>query len=128
VSTVRHLSIRPHRSVRSVPRPGPTVSASLPGHLREHAGPSGPEDLQDHQHPDGKRRHRGSIEVEQQRDHVLRDTIAAIGETGDIVADFDVSLDGDQVYTGFAADYLSPDDEPGDTPFDLLLSQDTSGV
>jgi hypothetical protein len=46
---------------------------------------------------------------------------------GDVVAEFDVSLAGGQVYTAFAAGYLSPDDEPGDTPFDLLVSQDTNG-
>jgi hypothetical protein len=44
---------------------------------------------------------------------------------GDVVAEFDVSLAGGQVYTAFAAGYLTPDDEPADTPFDLLVSQDT---
>ena len=44
---------------------------------------------------------------------------------GDVVADFDVSLAGGQVYTAFAAGYLSPDDEPADTPFDLVVAQDT---
>ncbi|MFB6252105.1 MAG: DUF4397 domain-containing protein, partial [Halobellus sp.] len=47
---------------------------------------------------------------------------------GDVVAEFDVDLAGDQVYTAFAAGYLSPDDEPADTPFDLFLSQDTGGM
>jgi hypothetical protein len=46
---------------------------------------------------------------------------------GDVVAEFDVSLAGGQVYTAFAAGYLTPDDEPADTPFDLLVSQDTDG-
>lgn len=45
---------------------------------------------------------------------------------GDVVADFDVSLDGGTVYTAFAAGYLTPDDEPADTPFDLLVTQDSS--
>jgi len=49
------------------------------------------------------------------------------GNDGDVVADFDVSLAGGQVYTAFAAGYLSPDDEPGDAPFDLLVSADTNG-
>nr|WP_245180645.1 DUF4397 domain-containing protein [Halomicroarcula amylolytica] len=44
---------------------------------------------------------------------------------GDVAAEFDVSLDGGQVYTAFAAGYLSPDDEPADTPFDLVVAQDT---
>jgi hypothetical protein len=49
------------------------------------------------------------------------------GNDGDVVAEFDVSLAGGQVYTAFAAGYLTPDDEPADTPFDLLVSQDTDG-
>ena len=48
------------------------------------------------------------------------------GNDGDVVADFDVSLGGGQVYTAFAAGYLSPDDEPADTPFDLIVAQDTA--
>ena len=49
------------------------------------------------------------------------------GNDGSVVAEFDVSLAGGQVYTAFASGYLSPDDEPGDTPFDLRIAQDTSG-
>ena len=45
---------------------------------------------------------------------------------GEVVADFDVSLNGGQVYTAFAAGYLSPDDEPQDVAFDLFVTQDTS--
>ena len=45
---------------------------------------------------------------------------------GDVVADFDVSLNGGTVYTAFAAGYLSPDDEPQDVSFDLLVEQDAS--
>jgi hypothetical protein len=55
-------------------------------------------------------------------------TVEVRGDTdsndGDVVADFDVSLEGGEVYTGFAAGYLSPDDDPADTPFDLLFTQD----
>jgi hypothetical protein len=47
------------------------------------------------------------------------------GNDGDVVAEFDVELQSGQVYTAFAAGYLSPDDEPADTPFDLIVSQDT---
>ncbi|WP_256289987.1 DUF4397 domain-containing protein [Halobellus inordinatus] len=47
------------------------------------------------------------------------------GNDGDVVASFDVDLAGGQVYTAFAAGYLSPDDEHADTPFDLLVAQDT---
>jgi len=57
-------------------------------------------------------------------------TVEIRGDTdtndGDVAADFDVSLDGGTVYTAFAAGYLTPDDEPADTPFDLLVAQDNS--
>ncbi|MFC6941382.1 DUF4397 domain-containing protein [Salinirubellus sp. GCM10025818] len=50
------------------------------------------------------------------------------GNDGDVAAEFDVSLAGEQVYTAFAAGYLTPDDEPADTPFDLVVAQDTGGM
>jgi len=46
---------------------------------------------------------------------------------GDVVADFDVSLNGGTVYTAFAAGYLTPDDDPGDEGFDLIVAQDSGG-
>jgi len=59
-------------------------------------------------------------------------TVQIRGDTesndGDVVADFDVGLEGEQVYTAFAAGYLSPDDEPAETPFDLIIAQDTGGM
>jgi hypothetical protein len=59
-------------------------------------------------------------------------TLQVRGDTesndGDVVAEFDVSLAGGQVYTAFAAGYLTPDDEPADTPFDLIVAQDTGGM
>ena len=50
------------------------------------------------------------------------------GNDGEVVADFDVSLDGGSVYTAFAAGYLSPDDEPADVPFDLVVAQDSGSM
>ena len=47
---------------------------------------------------------------------------------GDVVADFDVSLNGGTVYTAFAVGYLTPDDEPADAQFDLLAVQDSGGM
>jgi halocyanin-like protein len=44
------------------------------------------------------------------------------GNDGDVVAEYDVSLAGDTVYTAFAAGYLSPGDEPAATPFNLLVT------
>jgi hypothetical protein len=56
-------------------------------------------------------------------------TVEIRGDTesndGDVVASYDLGLAGGQVYTAFAAGYLTPDDEPADTAFDLLVSQDT---
>lgn len=46
------------------------------------------------------------------------------GNDGDVVAEFDVSLEGGTVYTAFAAGYLTPDDEPSDAAFDLLVTRD----
>ena len=58
-------------------------------------------------------------------------TLQVRGDTesndGDVVAEFDVSVAGGNVYTGFAAGYLSPDDDPGDPAFDLLVAQDAGG-
>ncbi|MEF8786699.1 MAG: DUF4397 domain-containing protein [Haloarculaceae archaeon] len=57
-------------------------------------------------------------------------TVEIRGDTdsndGEVVADFDVSLNGGTVYTAFAAGYLTPDDEPADTSFDLIVAQDSS--
>ncbi|MDS0295060.1 DUF4397 domain-containing protein [Halogeometricum sp. S3BR5-2] len=50
------------------------------------------------------------------------------GNDGDVAASFDVSLSGGQAYTAFAAGYLTPDDEPADTAFDLIVAQDTQGM
>ncbi len=67
----------------------------------------------------------GSTEV-QANDY----TVEVRGDTesndGEVVADFDVSLNGGTAYTAFAAGYLSPGDEPADTGFDLFVAQDSS--
>jgi hypothetical protein len=59
-------------------------------------------------------------------------TLEVRGDTesndGEVVAEFDVSLSGGQVYTAFAAGYLSADDDPADTPFELVVAQDTGGM
>ncbi|MFC6757309.1 MULTISPECIES: DUF4397 domain-containing protein [Haloarcula] len=48
---------------------------------------------------------------------------------GDVVAEFpDTSLEGGQIYTAYAAGYLSPDDEPGDEAFDLLVKQNAGSM
>ncbi|PSP52733.1 hypothetical protein BRC67_03455 [Halobacteriales archaeon QH_3_68_24] len=57
-------------------------------------------------------------------------TLEVRGDTesndGDVVADYDVSLDGNAVYTAFAVGYLSPDDEAVDEPFDLQVARDAA--
>jgi len=45
---------------------------------------------------------------------------------GDVVYDADVTLEGGQVYSAFAAGYLTPDDEPESTEFELIVTQDTA--
>ncbi|MFB6170242.1 MAG: DUF4397 domain-containing protein [Haloarculaceae archaeon] len=47
---------------------------------------------------------------------------------GDVVAEFDVTLEGQQVYSAFAAGYLSPEEAPADVPFDLIVTQDTQSM
>ena len=47
---------------------------------------------------------------------------------GDVAASFDVSVADGEVYTAFAAGYLTPDDDPADTGFDLFVAQDTGGM
>ncbi|MDS0222329.1 DUF4397 domain-containing protein [Haloarcula sp. S1AR25-5A] len=69
----------------------------------------------------------GSVEVPA-NDYTVQIRGDTENNDGDIVADFDVTLEGNQVYTAFAAGYLSPDDEPADTPFDLIVAQDTTGM
>lgn len=58
-------------------------------------------------------------------------TLEVRGDTesndGDIVGEFDVSLAGGQVYTAFAAGYLESGGMGG-PEFDLIVSQDTSGM
>lgn len=57
-------------------------------------------------------------------------TVEIRGDTddndGDVVADFDVSLGGGTVYTAFATGYLTPDDDPADVAFDLVVAQDNT--
>ncbi len=57
-------------------------------------------------------------------------TVQVRGDTdsndGDVVAEFDVSLEGGETYTAFAAGYLTPDDEPADTAFDLRFAESMS--
>jgi len=44
---------------------------------------------------------------------------------GEVVTTVDVSLDGGTAYSAIAAGYLSPDDEPADAPFEVLLVTDS---
>jgi hypothetical protein len=59
-------------------------------------------------------------------------TVEIRGDTpendGDVAASFDLTLEGGTVYTAFAAGYLTPDDEPANTPFDLVVTEDSTGA
>lgn len=54
-------------------------------------------------------------------------TLQVRGDTenndGDVAASFDVTVEGGTAYTAIAAGYLTPDDEPADTGFDLLVAE-----
>jgi hypothetical protein len=69
----------------------------------------------------------GTVEVPS-GDYTLEIRGDTEGNDGEVVADFDVSLNSGGVYTAFAAGYLSPDDEPSDTSFDLLVAQDNADM
>ena len=45
------------------------------------------------------------------------------GNDGDVAASFDVTVEGGATYTAFAVGYLTPDDEPADNGFDLLVAE-----
>jgi len=45
-------------------------------------------------------------------------------EDDDPVETFELTVEADTVYTGFAVGYLEPDDSPADEPFDLVVVQD----
>ncbi|MFC6837666.1 DUF4397 domain-containing protein [Halomarina ordinaria] len=45
---------------------------------------------------------------------------------GEVVATFPVDVEGGGVYSAFAAGYLTPDDEPADTEFDLIVTEDAA--
>ncbi|MFC6725106.1 DUF4397 domain-containing protein, partial [Halobium palmae] len=46
------------------------------------------------------------------------------GNDGDVAASFDVTVEGGSAYSAFAVGYLTPDDEPTDAGFDLVVAQD----
>ncbi|MFH5796953.1 DUF4397 domain-containing protein [Haladaptatus sp. CMAA 1911] len=50
----------------------------------------------------------------------------AEGDGCDPVATFDVEVECGNAYTGFAEGYLTPDDEPADEMFDLVIAQDAT--
>lgn len=61
-------------------------------------------------------------------DYTLEIRPATEDNDGTVVATVDVSLEGGTVYTGIAAGYLTPDDEPADTPFEVILAVDSNGT
>jgi hypothetical protein len=69
----------------------------------------------------------GTVEVPS-GDYTLQVRGDTEGNDGDVAAEFDVSLAGGTAYTAFAAGYLTPDDEPAEAAFDLLVAQDAGGM
>ncbi|WP_327052071.1 DUF4397 domain-containing protein [Halomicrococcus gelatinilyticus] len=60
-------------------------------------------------------------------DYTLEVRPATEDDDGEVVAEFDVSLEGGTVYTAFAAGYLNPEDAPVDEPFQLITVVDAEG-
>ncbi|WP_240147448.1 DUF4397 domain-containing protein [Halorussus sp. JP-T4] len=60
-------------------------------------------------------------------DYELEIRPATEDDDGEVVTTVDVSLKGGAVYSAVAAGYLSPDDEPADTPFEVILATDAGG-
>ncbi|WP_128478408.1 DUF4397 domain-containing protein [Halorussus pelagicus] len=46
---------------------------------------------------------------------------------GEVVTTVNVSAEGGTVYSAFAAGYLSPDEAPADTPFEVIFATDAGG-
>jgi hypothetical protein len=70
-------------------------------------------------------RESGTVEVPAD-DYTLQVRGDTADNDGDVVAEFDLSLNGSTAYTVFAAGYLTPDDDPADEAFDLAVAQDAS--
>ncbi|WP_276301585.1 DUF4397 domain-containing protein [Halorussus lipolyticus] len=60
-------------------------------------------------------------------DYSLEIRPATADNDGEVLTTVNVSLEGGTAYSAIAAGYLSPDDEPADTPFEVLLATDSSG-
>ncbi|WP_435178139.1 DUF4397 domain-containing protein [Halorussus sp. AFM4] len=60
-------------------------------------------------------------------DYELEIRPATEDDDGEVVTTVDVSLEGGTVYSAIAAGYLSPDDEPADEPFRVILATDAGG-
>ncbi|WP_135806271.1 DUF4397 domain-containing protein [Halorussus marinus] len=60
-------------------------------------------------------------------DYTLEVRPATEGNDGEVLTTFDVTVEGASTYSAFAAGYLAPDEAAADTPFDLIVAQDTGG-
>jgi hypothetical protein len=60
-------------------------------------------------------------------DYTLEIRPATEDDDGEVVTTVDVSLEGGTVYSAIAAGYLSPDEAPADTPFEVILATDSGG-
>ncbi|WP_240334602.1 DUF4397 domain-containing protein [Halorussus sp. MSC15.2] len=60
-------------------------------------------------------------------DYTLEVRPATENNDGEVVTTFDVSLESGTAYSAIASGYLTPDDEPADVPFDLIVATDAGG-
>ncbi|UPW00109.1 DUF4397 domain-containing protein [Halorussus gelatinilyticus] len=61
-------------------------------------------------------------------DYGLQIRPATADNDGEVVTTVNVSLESGAAYTAIASGYLSPDDEPADAPFELILATDSGGM
>jgi hypothetical protein len=59
-------------------------------------------------------------------DYTLQVRGATENDDGDVVATFDVTVEGGMAYTAFATGYLTPDDDPSSCPFKLTVAADAT--
>ena len=57
-------------------------------------------------------------------EYTLEIRVAQEDNQGDVVTTFDVNAEAGSVYSAFAVGYVSPDDEPGDQPFEVVTTLD----
>lgn len=61
-------------------------------------------------------------------DYTLEVRPATADDDGAVATTVGVSVEGGTVYSAITAGYLSPDDEPADTPFEVIVAADAGSA